>query len=326
MPNIQEALNRLWADVSRFGPSIPEIRLPVIIEVPPPPPPPPPPPTNSLLDSLTDWATENPWKASSLGVGVAGFGLLVGYNAYRARTQSRLHKRHHTTTHERRQVVGVYLLVIMRNSPPDPSSCHQSCSVATIQSRFLSSSPLRRKDLSSSQVLLHPRPWTSSNAQGGATSRHSSLIHSRCANCIPRNLQLLSQSHFVIHSPPRSRSSSAPWPPLYLTDSQSTPMAIRIPPPRRIPLSTPSSPSSVSPDSPPSPRWNTSSSRANTSSISTPRTSLLSISSRPSCRSCATRLHARATPSKTARARRPSSYAFPPSTRESGCPSRGQAR
>ena len=108
MPNIQEALNRLWADVSRFGPSIPEIRLPVIIEVPPPPPPPPPPPTNSLLDNLTDWATENPWKASSLGVGVAGFGLLVGYNAYRVRTQSRLHKRHHTTTHERRQVVGVY--------------------------------------------------------------------------------------------------------------------------------------------------------------------------------------------------------------------------
>ncbi|KAH9180733.1 hypothetical protein EDB89DRAFT_1920780 [Lactarius sanguifluus] len=74
MPNIQEALNRLWADVSRFGPTIPEIRLP------------------------------NPWKASGLGVGVVGIGLLV---AYRARTQSRFHRKSHTATHERRQVVVV---------------------------------------------------------------------------------------------------------------------------------------------------------------------------------------------------------------------------
>jgi len=109
MPNIQEALNRLWADVSRFGPSMPEIRLPVIVEVPPPPPPPPPPsPSSSLLDDVADWATEHPWKASSLGVGVVGLGLLVGYHAYRARTQSRLHKRYHTATHERRQVVGTH--------------------------------------------------------------------------------------------------------------------------------------------------------------------------------------------------------------------------
>ncbi len=104
MPNIQEALNRLWADVSRFGPAIPEIRLPVLIEVPPPPPPPPsPPPSSSILDHVTDWAAENPWKASS----VVGIGLLVGYNAYRARAQARLHKRPHTTNHERRQVVGM---------------------------------------------------------------------------------------------------------------------------------------------------------------------------------------------------------------------------
>jgi hypothetical protein len=104
MPNVQEALNRLWADVSRFGPAIPEIRLPVLIEVPPPPPPPPPPlPKSSILDNVTDWAAENPWKASS----VVGMGLLVGYNAYRARTHARLQKRPHTTNHERRQVVGM---------------------------------------------------------------------------------------------------------------------------------------------------------------------------------------------------------------------------
>jgi hypothetical protein len=106
MPNVQEALNKLWADVSRFGPAIPDIRLPVLIEVPPPPPPPPPSPPSPILDNVTDWAAENPWKASSLGVGVVGMGLLVGYNAYRARIQARLHKRHHTAAHERRQVVG----------------------------------------------------------------------------------------------------------------------------------------------------------------------------------------------------------------------------
>ncbi|KAH9981124.1 hypothetical protein BGW80DRAFT_1162297 [Lactifluus volemus] len=105
MPNIHEALNRLWTDISRFGPPIPEIHLPsIVVQVPPAPPPPPPPP-KSLLDTVADWGAENPWKASSLGIGVVGIGLLVGYNAYRARTQSRLHKRYHTVNHERRQVV-----------------------------------------------------------------------------------------------------------------------------------------------------------------------------------------------------------------------------
>jgi len=106
MPNIQEALNRFWADVSRFGPTIPEIRLPVLGDFEIPPPPPPPPPT-SLIDTATDWAAENPWKASGLGVGVVGIGLLVGYNAYRAGTQSSFHRRYHVASHERRQVVGM---------------------------------------------------------------------------------------------------------------------------------------------------------------------------------------------------------------------------
>jgi hypothetical protein len=115
MPNIQEALNRLWADVSRFGPALPDIRLPVLIEVPPPPPPPPPSPPSSILDNVTDWAGENPWKASSLGVGVVGMGILVGYNAYRVRTQARLHKRPHTANHERRQVVCMVCVVRPRD-------------------------------------------------------------------------------------------------------------------------------------------------------------------------------------------------------------------
>jgi hypothetical protein len=109
MPNIQEALNRLWADVARFGPAIPEIHLPVLIEVPPPPPPPPPPPVPPL-ENVMDWAFDNPWKASSLGVGVVGMGLLVGYSAYRAKSQSRSHRRYHAASHERRQVVGTHRL------------------------------------------------------------------------------------------------------------------------------------------------------------------------------------------------------------------------
>ena len=133
MPNIQEAVNRLWADVSRFGPAMPEIRLPVVVEVPPPPPPPPPPPASSLLDNMADWTTDHPWKASTLGVGVVGLGLLVGYHVHRARAQSRLQKRNHTTTHERRQVVGTcwpkfYAIHFMIHH-----RLRQSCSGATIQ-------------------------------------------------------------------------------------------------------------------------------------------------------------------------------------------------
>ncbi|KAI9511220.1 hypothetical protein F5148DRAFT_1146977 [Russula earlei] len=81
----------------------PEIWLPVLIEVSPPPHPPPPPP-GSFFDNVTDWAAKNPGKAFSLGVSVVGLGLLVGYNAYWVRTQSRLHKWYHTAA-ERRQVI-----------------------------------------------------------------------------------------------------------------------------------------------------------------------------------------------------------------------------
>jgi len=102
------------------------------------------------------------------------------------------------------------------------------------------------------------------------------------------------------------------------TLSQSTSMAIRMPPPRRILSSTPSSPS-VTPDSPPSLRWNTSSFRENTSNVSTQRISSLSISPRPSYRSCETRHRTRATPSKMVGPRRSSSYVFPRSTGTSEC-------
>ncbi|THH17127.1 hypothetical protein EW146_g3643 [Bondarzewia mesenterica] len=107
MPMISEALHRLWVDVSRFGPTLPDIRLPGLgdFEVPAPPPPPPPPP-QSLWDKSAEWISEHPWKASSLGVGIAGVGLLVGYGNVRARRNARLRRRVHASG-ERRQVVVI---------------------------------------------------------------------------------------------------------------------------------------------------------------------------------------------------------------------------
>jgi hypothetical protein len=47
---------------------------------------------------------------------------VVGYNAYRVRTQARLHKRYHMATHERRQAIGMAFLVILRDLSHDLSS------------------------------------------------------------------------------------------------------------------------------------------------------------------------------------------------------------
>ncbi|KAI0273417.1 hypothetical protein BC834DRAFT_853716 [Gloeopeniophorella convolvens] len=95
MPNIQEAVNRFWVDVSRFGPSIPEIRIPGLGEF------------QSIVEKATDWAAEHPWKVSGLSIGVLGLGLLVGYNVYQIKARPRLARRGHSSGHERRQVVVV---------------------------------------------------------------------------------------------------------------------------------------------------------------------------------------------------------------------------
>ncbi|KAI0053873.1 hypothetical protein FA95DRAFT_1551638 [Auriscalpium vulgare] len=106
MPMISEALHRLWVDVSRFGPAIPEIHIPGLgnFEVPPPPPPPPPP--KSVLEKSADWIADHPWKASGIGASVLGLGLLVGYNALQRR-HGRLRKSRGAVSTEKRQVVVV---------------------------------------------------------------------------------------------------------------------------------------------------------------------------------------------------------------------------
>ncbi|KAF9030719.1 hypothetical protein BDZ89DRAFT_985252 [Hymenopellis radicata] len=89
LPKIQERLNQLWLDVTRYGPvSMPQIidRLPSLgdFELPPPMPPPPPPPT--WYDNSLEWVERHPWEAGGVVAGVVGTGLLVGYGGTYMRT------------------------------------------------------------------------------------------------------------------------------------------------------------------------------------------------------------------------------------------------
>ncbi|KAF7440581.1 hypothetical protein PC9H_000927 [Pleurotus ostreatus] len=111
VPSVREAVNRLWLDISRYGPSIPSLQegLPTlgVFQVPPPPPPPPPPPLpESLFSHPLAWAAQNPWKASGLAVGIVGTGLFVGYSSS-LRRASLSRKKLKASSNERRQVVVV---------------------------------------------------------------------------------------------------------------------------------------------------------------------------------------------------------------------------
>ncbi|KAG1877713.1 hypothetical protein DFJ58DRAFT_720496 [Suillus subalutaceus] len=111
IPNIREAVHRLWVDISRFGPpgfsSFPDIHVPGLgaFEVPPPPPPPPPPRT--LVEKAGDWIIEHPWKSSSIAVTALGAGLLAGYTTFRMTHTHKRRVRSTTVTPEKRQVVVV---------------------------------------------------------------------------------------------------------------------------------------------------------------------------------------------------------------------------
>lgn len=108
-PNVHEAVNRLWLDISRYGPGMPtfpDMHLPSLgdFQVPPPPPPPPPPPHLSWLSKSADWFGRHPWTTSAMVIGIAGTGLLVGYSTID--TKKRNKYRMKTQTTERQQVVG----------------------------------------------------------------------------------------------------------------------------------------------------------------------------------------------------------------------------
>ena len=113
-PDVHEAMNQLWVDISRYGPGIPafpDVHIPSLgdFHVPPPPPPPPPPPIpSSFVEKSTAWVGSHPWKASGLVVGAIGAGLLVGYRVF-------WFKRRHiyaiksSSSIERRQIVGEFM-------------------------------------------------------------------------------------------------------------------------------------------------------------------------------------------------------------------------
>jgi hypothetical protein len=107
LPNMRQAVYRLWDDVSRYGPSgmpsFKEIRVPGLgdFHVPPPPPPIPP---KTWFESSADWISEHPWKTSGMVLGVIGAGLFVGYSAVQTRRERVI--RIKPVSRERRQVVG----------------------------------------------------------------------------------------------------------------------------------------------------------------------------------------------------------------------------
>ncbi|KAH7889594.1 hypothetical protein F5I97DRAFT_555761 [Phlebopus sp. FC_14] len=110
LPNIREAVNRLWVDISRFGPpglsNLPDIHVPGLgaFEVPPPPPPPPP---KSLLEKTSDYIGQHPRITAGAVIAVLGFGLLAGYSTIQTRYAHRRKIRPATATPDKRQVVVV---------------------------------------------------------------------------------------------------------------------------------------------------------------------------------------------------------------------------
>ncbi|KAH9928225.1 uncharacterized protein B0H18DRAFT_1159102 [Fomitopsis serialis] len=111
LPRVNEAIHRLWEDVSRFGPQslppLPDLHIPGLgaFEVPPPPPPPPPPPSQSFLRHTAHWVADHPWTTAGITFGAVGAGLLVGYGYYHAgSTTVRVRA---SASSDRRQVVVV---------------------------------------------------------------------------------------------------------------------------------------------------------------------------------------------------------------------------
>ena len=110
LPNVREAVNRLWIDITRYGPpgitSLPEIHGGRLgpFELPPPPPSTPLP--RSLTEKAGDWLKEHPWIVSGVVVSTVGVGLFAGYCVLSTRYPSRRRIKPAAMVPEKRQVVG----------------------------------------------------------------------------------------------------------------------------------------------------------------------------------------------------------------------------
>ena len=111
LPNVHEAVNRLWVDISRYGPGMPafpDVHVPTLgdFQVPPPPPPVPEPVPSSCITRSLEWAGNHPWKASGLVFGVLGAGFLAGYHNTSSTRVGRRYNHKNISTSEPKQVVG----------------------------------------------------------------------------------------------------------------------------------------------------------------------------------------------------------------------------
>ena len=133
LPNVHEAVNRLWVDISRYGPGMPafpDVHIPTLgdFQVPPPPPPVPKPVPSSCITRSLEWVGNHPWKASGLVLGVLGAGFLAGYHNTASTRVGRRYNHKNVSTSERKQVVGKslplhtslshHLLVILGGDSP----------------------------------------------------------------------------------------------------------------------------------------------------------------------------------------------------------------
>lgn len=113
LPDVHEAVNQLWVDISRYGPglpSFPDMQIPALGDFPVPPQPPsyravP----QGFVQRSVDWAERNPGKSAGVVLGMVGAGLLVGYRGVflrKERPHAYITKKAEGSAHERRQIVG----------------------------------------------------------------------------------------------------------------------------------------------------------------------------------------------------------------------------
>lgn len=118
LPDVNEVVNQLWVDISRYGPGMPafpDVHVPSLgdFQVPPPPPPPPPEPS-SWVGQTTDWVARHPWKTSGLVAGIVGAGLLVGYRDKVSRRAKHIYHRKKSQSPDSLQIVGKWYYHIGR--------------------------------------------------------------------------------------------------------------------------------------------------------------------------------------------------------------------
>jgi len=109
LPSFHDVTDRLWIDISRYGPGLPafpEVHIPSLgdFQIPPPPPPPPASLASRWLEKSSNWVGKHPWKTLGIFMSLAG---LAGYIVTQARRKElyRL-RRQQPKSSTRRQVVG----------------------------------------------------------------------------------------------------------------------------------------------------------------------------------------------------------------------------